>query len=206
MLCSQYSQLELKLFDGSSRIISPCRFLMAHYTRLAPLMDRLLRKYGKRLHGWEGTDVLHELYVSFAARERRGIWAPVTVGTDADLMSKYVLGMAKQLIIAMDETSYEYREIPYSTVEMGASVEEFLEREELIAEVDKLSNDLQALIGSFGVDTDVVYEVLGTSGITDDTIHELADTLCNICYVTKAERNKLHRILCRLREIRETIS
>lgn len=192
MLCSVFSPEDTEIWDGSSRVISPCKFLAAHYSRMIPLAERLLHIYGKKLTDLEGADIVNALYIKLAMQESVGVWSPPSLGTDADAMSRYVLGTAKKMIEEMNEKRFEYQEVSPDTPWGGSAVDEVLEREELQAKRSKTLEKVTSLLLSLGIDAEELYRKLDSDEA--DTVVRNLPILFGVCYTTSGEMAKLRRL------------
>ena len=198
MLCSQFSQKEIRIWDGSSRAISPCVFLSAHYLRLMESVERMLRRHGKKLTDLEGADIMNSLYVKFANQEKIGVWSPPSVALDADGMSKYILGTAKKMIVELNEKKFEYKEVNPNTPYDDSAVDEYLEKLERVALRNKILEEITELLLSIGIDAEELYSQVDEGDF--DTVVAQIPILFHICCTTKEEKDRLHRLYEKLQE------
>ena len=192
MLSTVFSEEEVSVWDGSSRAISPCRFVTAHYDRLIPKIEGILRRYGDKLSDIEGGDILNDLYLKFAVQEKAGIWAPAGLALDAEEMSRYILGTARRMIGGMNDEKFVYQELSADMPFDGSSVEEFLEREERSRQREDLLDRLKRLLFSLGIDADELYLRLTSEGSLE--VLRNLPILFGVCYTTEDEIEKMQKI------------
>lgn len=200
MLCSQFSQKDIRIWDGSSRAISPCVFLSAHYERLLPTVEKMLRRFGKKLTDMEGAEVMNELYYKFAQQESVGVWSPPSVAMDADGMSTYILGTAKKMILGWNAEKFEYQEVNVNTPCENSAVDEVLEKREQALKREKILEDVTTLLLSLGIDAEELYSQTREKEFDAVGIQQL-HILFGVCCTTKEEWTQLRALYDNLQEI-----
>jgi len=199
MLCTQFSFDELNMRDDSARILRPIMFLETHYDYIRDSITYLLHRYGKHLCGVIEDDVINELYVLLKRQERRGIWAPDTVGTDAEKMCGYLLGRAKSLICVWDSKEYQYNSLPVWLHDDAWDLDDALDRQKQQEKLRKTLDKLHDLFLDFGFDMSYMKAEQDEALKDIDTYIKI---LMCVCCVTSDEMQKLHKLNDRLMELR----